>query len=73
MTKLTSMYEGTIKRIVNREGGYREKEIISKPFTIEKATWNAEHKVLEVLSLEVERDGYRKGFQIDLVTRSICG
>ena len=70
---LKPIYENIIKRIVEKNGGYREKEIISKPFTVEKATWNNDHKVLNVVSVEAETDGYRNGFQIDIVTKSICG
>lgn len=73
MNEFTKIYANTIKRIVNRDGGNREKEIISKPFTVEKATWNNEHKVLDIISIEEEEDGYRNGFQIDIVTKSICG
>lgn len=73
MNEYTKIYANTIKRIVNRDGGNREKEIISKPFTVEKSTWNNEHKVLDIISIEEEEDGYRNGFQIDIVTKSICG
>lgn len=73
MNEFTKIYANTIKRIVNRDGGNREKEIISKHFTVEKATWNNEHKVLDIISIEEEEDGYRNGFQIDIVTKSICG
>ena len=42
--------------------------------TIERAgTWNAEHKVLNVLDAVPDADGYRPGFQVDIVTMSICG
>ena len=68
------MYESTVKAIVRKHGGFREKNILSKPHLIKKSgTWNDEHKVLNVLSNESDIDGYRAGFQIDLVTKSICG
>ena len=68
------MYESTVKAIVRKYGGFREKNILSKPHLIENAeTWNDEHKVLNVLSNKPDIDGYRAGFQIDLVTKSICG
>ena len=68
------MYESTVKAIVHKHGGFREKNIFSNPHSIEKSeTWNNEHKVLNVLSKEPDIDGYRAGFQIDLVTMSICG
>ena len=41
------MYESIVKAIVRKYGGFREKNILSKPHLIEKAeTWNEEHKVL---------------------------
>ena len=68
------MYERIVKTIVLKYGGFREKNILSKPHLIEKSeTWNDEHKVLNVLSEEPDIDGYRAGYQIDLVTMSICG
>ena len=66
--------EKLVKMIVRRHGGYREKEIMSHPHTIEKSeTWNQDHKVLEVLEKEAQPDGYRNGFAVDIVTMSICG
>lgn len=63
-----------MRMIVYAQGGFREKDILSNPHLIEKSeTWNDEHKVLNVLSSEPDIDGYRAGFQIDLVTMSICG
>ena len=68
------MYESTVKAIVRKHGGFREKNILSNPHSIKKSeTWNNEHKVLNVLSNKLDIDGYRAGFQIDLVTNSICG
>ena len=68
------MYENSIKNIVERWGGYREKELFKNPHTVEKSgTWNSEHKVLNINETEPGEDGYRHGFQVDLVTMSICG
>lgn len=68
------MYEGQVIMIANRFGGLRERAILKNPHTIEKTgTWNNEHKVLNVLELKPDVDGYRGGFQVDLVTKSICG
>ena len=68
------VYESIVKAIVRKHGGFREKNILSNPHLIEKSeTWNDEHKVLNVLSKEPDIDGYYAGFQIDLVTKSICG
>lgn len=67
-------YKSIISAIVRHEGGYREREIWKRPHTIEKSeTWNKVHKVVNVLALEPEEDGYFPGFAVDLVTRSICG
>lgn len=68
------VYESTVKAIVRKHGGFREKNILSNPHLIKKSeTWNNEHKVLNVLSNNPDIDGYKNGFQIDLVTKSICG
>lgn len=68
------MYESTVKAIVRKHGGFREKEILSNPHIIERdETWNDQHKVLNVLEAEPQTDGYRNGFAVDLVTMSICG
>lgn len=61
-------------KIVQLHGGYRERDILSKTHTIERSeTWNDEHKVLNVLETKPQSDGYRNGFAVDLVTKSICG
>lgn len=66
--------ENIVKMIVKKYGGYREKEIMRYSHTIERAgTWNASHKVLNVLDAVPDADGYRPGFQVDIVTMSICG
>lgn len=63
-----------VKMIVKKCGGYREKEILRYSHTIERAeTWNAEHKVLNVLDAVPDADGFSPGFQVDIVTMSICG
>ena len=68
------MYEKQIAIIVKRFGSLRERAILKNPHTITKdGTWNKEHKVLNVLELNHDADGYRGGFQVDLVTWSICG
>lgn len=63
-----------MKMIVQRQGGFREKDILRNPHMIEQGeTWNDEHKVLNVLETEPQSDGYRNGFAVDLVAMSICG
>lgn len=68
------MYESIVKDIVCKHGGFREKFILENPYIIEKSgTWNDEHKVLNILKLNPDMDDFRYyGFQIDLVTKSIC-
>lgn len=49
-------------------------ELLKNPHTVTKSgTWNSEHKVLTINEPEPGEDGYRYGFQVDLVTMSICG
>ena len=68
------MYTNQIRAIVTRCGGFREREILNNPHTVKKSeTWNEEHKVLNISELNPGEDGYRYGFQVDLVNRSICG
>lgn len=66
--------ERQIKEIVSRCGGYREKEIYNNGCFFDRGgTWNNEHKVINVLSICPDQDGYRSGFAVDLVTGDICG
>lgn len=71
---LLSNAERVCKAVIAARGGEREKAIIRNgAFMAKGETWNAEHKVVNILSLEPEADGYWPGFQIDVATRSICG
>lgn len=71
---LLSNAERVCKAVIAARGGEREKAIIRNgAFMAKGETWNAEHKVVNILSLEPEADGYWPGFQIDVVTRRICG
>ena len=68
------MYHKQISAIVKRRGGFRERAVLNSPHTVEKSeTWNDEHKVLNISELTPGEDGYRYGFQVDLITKSICG
>ena len=70
---MNAYYKDIISNIVRREGGYREKDIWEKPHTMRKGeTWNEAHKVIYILTLKPEKDGYFPGFAVDIVTRSIC-
>ena len=63
-----------INHIVKTYGGFREKDILSKPHTIERSeTWNENHKVFTVFETEPQPDGRRNRFSVDLVTKTICG
>lgn len=63
-----------VGEIVRKCGGFREQKVWSEKNTVLcDETWNSDHKVVNVLSLVPEEDGYRSGFQVDLVTKSICG
>lgn len=63
-----------VKSIVRTQGGYRERDILNHPHTVERGeTWNADHKVINVLEVAADIDGYRAGFAVDIVTRSIVG
>jgi len=67
-------YRTIVASVVNKAGGFREKDVLEHEHTIEKGeTWNDEHKVLNILCAEPEEDGYQNGFSVDIVTRSICG
>lgn len=67
-------YKSTVAAIIRCEGGYREREIWNKPHTMEQGeTWNKSHKVINVLSVEPDEDGYFPGFAVDIITWSICG
>lgn len=70
---MIAYYKDIISAIVRREGGYRERDIWEKPHTMRKSgTWNEAHKVIYILALKPEEDGYFPGFAVDIVTRSIC-
>lgn len=63
-----------VGKIVQKCGGFREQKVWAEKNTILRdETWNKDHKVVNVLSLTPEADGYRSGFQVDLVAKSICG
>lgn len=61
-----------VKRIVNRLGGFREKDILATDSVISIGdTWNDEHKVVRVTA---RRDNkLAESFEVDLATGRICG
>ena len=68
-----AMHAATARGIIRRKGGYRERDIINHPHTVERGTWTTEHKVVEILSTTPDPDGYRARCAVDIVTRSIVG
>lgn len=67
-------YLSAVKKIVKKHGGTRENDILNDKFILKSSdTWNDEHKVLNVLRIQPDNDGYRPGFSVDLVSGSICG
>lgn len=72
-SKEFEMYDNIIKNIVKKHGGFREKDIMKKPYIIIKTeTWNKDHKVLNIIEKNT-RDNHNNGFSFDLVTMKICG
>lgn len=68
------VYASRIREIVGECGGYREKEIMANSHEITRGeTWNNEHKVIYITETAAQPDGYKNGFAVDIVTRSICG
>ena len=72
-TTEAAMHAATAAGIIRRKGGYRDRDLLSRPHTIERGTWTAEHKVVEILATEADPDGYRAGCAVDIVTRAIVG
>lgn len=67
-------YASRIRKIVRECGGYREREIMANSHEITRGeTWNNEHKVIYITETAAQPDGYKNGFAVDIVTRSICG
>lgn len=68
-----AIHAATVAGIIRRKGGYRERDILNHPHTIERGTWTTDHKVVEILATTPDPDGYRAGCAVDIVTRSIVG
>lgn len=66
-------HAATAAGIIRRHGGYRERDIISHPHTVERGTWTTEHKIVNIHAATPDADGYRPGCAVDIVTRSIVG
>lgn len=69
-----SRTEFIVRRTTHRKGGFREKEIFSRPHTIvQSETWNDEHKVVHIISDIEDTSGHKDSYSVDIVTESICG
>ncbi len=69
-----SEMQRNIKSIVEKYGGYREKNVFKQsPFLLRTGTWSNEHRVVHVVSSVAEPDGHRDSFDCDVVTGCICG
>ena len=68
-----AIHAATAAGIIRRKGGYRERDLLSRPHAIKRGTWTTEHKVVEILEATPDPDGYRAGCAVDIVTRSIVG
>jgi hypothetical protein len=81
------LVEEETKNIINKIGGFREKDIIKKrdfrtegDFYFKVGQWDEQHKVVEVIRQEWEQiDSKTKHLvptqscAVDLVTKTICG
>lgn len=71
---MNDKYAAQVQAIVRRFGANREKTIMRNPHEMTRGeTWNTTHKVILVTETTAQPDGYKNGFAVDLVTRSICG
>lgn len=65
-----------VKEIIETKGGARELDIFAEPHVLEPeyaGTWNNEHKVVRIVNMRPDEDGYRNACHVDLVTGKICG
>ena len=71
---ITATQAASVRAIIRLHGGYRERDILNHPHTMERGeTWNEAHKVVEILATTPDPDGYRPGCAVDIVTRAIVG
>lgn len=63
-----------VKKITVARGSYRETNIFRNPHElIQGHTWNNEHKVVSVVSTNRDADGHADSYDVDIVTKAICG
>lgn len=71
---ITATQAASVRAIIRLHGGYRERDILNHPHTMKRGeTWNKDHKVVNVLEVAADIDGYRKGCAVDITTCSIVG
>ena len=73
---ITDFTLNVVDGVVRNHGAYREKSIWEggSPVILKSETWNDLHKVVDIIRTDhVDWDGHRESFQVDLVTKSICG
>lgn len=71
---ITATHAASVRAIIRLHGGYRERDILNHPHTMERGeTWNKDHKVVNVLEVAADIDGYRAGCAVDITSCSIVG
>ena len=63
---LRSCEERIVKTVTLSKGGYREKSIFNAPHRLVKTdTWNKEHKVVDIISIDIDKDGHSDEYAVD--------
>ena len=74
LSDISSYFINEVYNIVDMHGGRREKSVINKACSFYKVgMWSEEHKLIEVLKVECDRDDHRDGFIVDIQTEKIVG
>ena len=61
-------------KIINRAGGFREKEILKNGCYFQVSeTWNDEHKIVVLTEKQRDTDGHANACAVDLITGKITG
>jgi hypothetical protein len=63
-----------VKDITVAKGSAREMTIFHAPHELIKGhTWNDDHKVVTIVTTHRDSDGHADSYDVDIVTRTICG
>lgn len=74
LSDISSYFINEVYKIVDMQGGRREKSIINKACSFYKmGMWFGEHKLVEILKIECDSYGHRPGFIVDIQTNRIVG